>query len=84
MLEEIIMEQEELEVLERFTSRFQSTVSALKDHLTLFDLPEEKRKQNEQTIAILEDKLRKIKKAKSKKELKKVLRVNKLLKDEFL
>lgn len=77
------MEQEELELLERFTSRLQKTVKALKDHLTLFDLPEEKRQRNEQTIAILEDKLNKIVTAKNKKELKKVLRVNKLLEDNL-
>ena len=77
------MEQEELEVLERFAFRFQMMIETLKNHLTLFDLPKEKRERNEKTIAILEDKLEKIKKAKSKKELKKVLRVNKLLEDNL-
>lgn len=77
------MKQEELYVIEDFVQQMESNVKMLEDHLSLFDLPEDKRKLHEATILLLKTKIEQMKEARTKKELKKVLRVKKLLEDQL-
>lgn len=78
----IIMEKDDLYVIEDFVAQFQSKLNLLKDHMELFNLPHDRLVAYEKTVEMLEDKLKQMKKAKNKKDLKKVLKLKKLLEDK--
>lgn len=75
----IIMKKDELFAIEDFVVEVDRDIRTLKDHLTILELDDEHLQLANKTLAMLERKVSLMKQAEDKKELKKVLRVKKLL-----
>lgn len=78
----IIMKKDDLYIIEDYVRKLELNIVIIKDHLSVLELTDQQRELSERTISLIQEKIDLMKEAKSKDELKKVLRVKKLLKGE--
>lgn len=73
------MKKKEIEIIEKFLLDFEHLVKELENYSSYLQLGEATEELKDEAIRILKKKLKKIKKAESKDDLKKVIRLKKLL-----
>lgn len=73
------MKKKEIEIIEKFLLDFEHLVKELENYSSYLQLGEATEELRDEAIRILKKKLKKIKKAESKDDLKKVIRLKKLL-----
>lgn len=76
------MKKDDLYIIEDYVRKLELNIVIIKDHLSVLELTDQQRELSERTISLIREKIDLMKEAKSKDELKKVLRVKKLLKGE--
>lgn len=75
------MDKEDIYMIEDFIIDCERQLTLLKDHITILDMPDNKKIVVEATIAMLTKKIEGVKKATSKKDLKEFIKLKKLVKD---
>lgn len=73
------MKKKEIQVIEKFILDFEHLVKELENYSSYLQLGEATEELKDEAIRILKKKLKKMKKAESKDDLKKVIRLKKLL-----
>lgn len=73
------MKKKEIEIIEKFLLDFEHLVKELENYSSYLQLGEATEELKDEAIRILKKKLKRIKKAESKDDLKKVIRLKKLL-----
>lgn len=76
------MDTEDKELIRSFIAKFERMVNELETHSSYLNLSPEGEKLKEQAIGILKSKMKIIKKAKGKKDLKTVLKLKKIVERE--
>ena len=76
------MKKEHLYIIEDYVRSLEKNLAIIKDHLSVLELDWRQKELAEETIQILEKKIKLMKKARTKKDLKEVLKIKKLVEGE--